>query len=276
MSYVDVVERIEVPKPKMHYTAPSWATVAGLPVAYRREGSGEPVVFLHGGGFTRMWLPFYAAMAQEVDFIAPEHPGMGETPPPPWLKSFDDLTLHYDDFLNTLGLERVHLIGYSMGGWAASEFASFYPKRLKSLTLITPIGLRLEDNPGVDLFQLSPAELIDRLFNDKKVQAAYAPDPDDFDEMIHMYSEMSTMATLIWAPRYNLALERRLQRVTCPNLVVRAEDDRLIPNEMAEKFARVLPNAKLVTIPETGHELCLERPEPLARAILDFIHGAAR
>jgi len=80
----------------------------------------------------------------------------------------------------------------------------------------------------------------------------------------------------MWAPRYNLALERRLQRLSCPTLVVRAEDDHLIPNEMAEKYASTLPNCRLVMIPETGHEPCLERPAELVGEISKFIAEASK
>ena len=271
MSYIDVSEKVTVPKPDRYYTPPEFIEVQGIPVAYRRAGKGEPVLFIHGAGYTRRWIPLYQALAQHVDFIAPEIPGFGETPAPKWFRHFDDLTILLDEFLSRLGLDRVHLIGYSMGGWAAAEFAAFYPRRLKSLSLLTPIGLRLPDNPGVDMFQLSVPELMDRLFNDKVVQQEFTPDPANFDEGIHLYSEFAAAARLVWAPRYNLALERRLQRLTCPTLVVRAEDDRLVPNEMAEKYAEILPNCRLEKIPETGHELCLERPIPLATVLNRFI-----
>ncbi|MEH6543878.1 MAG: alpha/beta hydrolase [Porticoccaceae bacterium] len=276
MSYIDAVEKVEVPRPPKHYTEPSFAEVLGVPIAYRRQGNGEAVVFLHGAGFTRRWVPMYEMLAQKFDFIAPESPGFGETPMPPWFRDFSDLSILYDQLFEQLGLDQIHLIGYSMGGWAAAEFASYYPRRLKSLSLVVPIGLRLEDNPGVDLFQLSPQQLMDRLFNDKKVMAEFMEGMDDFDEGIHLYSEMSAAARLIWAPRYNLALERRLQRLTCPTLVVRAEDDHLVPNQMAEKFATTLPNNRLAMIPETGHELCLERPAELARELADFIKEASK
>jgi pimeloyl-ACP methyl ester carboxylesterase len=233
-------------------------------------------VFLHGAGFTRRWLPMYDMLAQRCDFIAPESPGFGETPMPAWFRDFSDLSILYDQLFEQLGLDRIHLVGYSMGGWAASEFAAYYPRRLKSLTLIVPVGLRLPDNPGVDMFQLPPADLLDRLFNDKQVMAEFIEGMGDFDEGIHLYSEFSAAARLMWAPRYNLALERRLQRLTCPTLVVRAEDDRLVPNEMAEKYAAILPNNRLVMIPGTGHEPCLERPAELVHEIATFIAEAAQ
>lgn len=271
MSYVDVAEKIDVPKPPTYYTEPEFETVLGLPVAYRRKGQGEATVLLHGAGFTRMWIPFYEMMAEKLDFIAPESPGFGETPLPDWVRGFNDLTILYDQLFEQLGLERIHLIGFSMGGWAAAEFASFYPRRLKSLTLITPVGLRLPDDPGVDIFQLGPAELMDRLFKDKEVMQQWLPDPDNFDEGIHMYAEFSAAARLMWAPRYNLALEQRLARLGCPALVVGGEEDRLVPNAMSDRYAEVLPDARLVRLPGTGHEPLLERPRELADTLCEFI-----
>jgi pimeloyl-ACP methyl ester carboxylesterase len=276
MSYIDAVDRVDVPKPPRYYSTPAFETVCGVPMAYRRKGTGETVVLLHGAGFTRMWIPLYEMLSAGCDFIAPEQPGFGETPLPKWLRSFDDLTILYDQFLDQLGLDRIHLVGFSMGGWAAAEFAAFYPRRLKSLTLITPVGLRLLDEPGVDIFQLAPAELMDRLFEDKAVMREYLPDPDDFDEGIHLYSEFSAAARLMWAPRYNLALERRLQRLRCPTLVVGGENDRLVPNAMATRYAEVMPDSRLVRLPGTGHEPCLERPRELADTLLGFFAEATR
>ncbi len=276
MSYVDVVEKTEVPKPSKYYTTPQFETVMGLPIAYRREGAGEATVLFHGAGFTRMWIPLYTMLAEKLDFIAPEAPGFGETPLPQWLRNFDDLTILYDQLFEQLGLERIHLIGFSMGGWAAAEFASFYPRRLKSLALITPVGLRLEDDPGVDIFQLSPPDLMDRLFKDKAVMAEWLPDAENFDEGIHMYAEFSAAARLMWAPRYNLALERRLQRLACPSLVIGGDEDRLVPNAMSDKFAAVLPNSRLTRIAGTGHEPCLERPRETADALVSFIEEASK
>src|SRR5689334_2075815 len=106
-----------------HYTEPDVVDVRGLGVAYRRKGSGPATVFLHGAGATRMWLPFYEQMAESVDFVAPEHPGFGDTPAADTIEGFDDLVLHYRDVLNALDLERVHLIGFSLGGWIGANLA---------------------------------------------------------------------------------------------------------------------------------------------------------
>ena len=120
MSYVDIVEKVSVPKPDRFYTPPQFAEIQGIPIAYRRAGNGEPVLFIHGAGYTRRWLPLYQMLSEHCDFIAPEIPGFGETPAPKWFRNFDDLSILLDEFLNRLGVDRVHLIGYSMGGWAAA------------------------------------------------------------------------------------------------------------------------------------------------------------
>lgn len=264
-------EAREVPQPANYYTPPDYVDVNGLQTAYRRKGEGEAVLFLHGAGSTRMWLPMYERFSESVDFIAPEHPGFGATDRPDWLENFNDLVIHYDQLLSDLGVERLHIVGWSLGGWIASEFASYYPRRLQSLTLIVPIGLRLADDPGVDIFKLVPEELVDLLFNDKSALASVAPDPDNFEEICQAHYEASTFAKLIWSPRYNLALEHRLQRLSCPSLIVKAENDRLVPNAMADRFTEVIPNSSVVTIPETGHALCIERPNETADAIVKFI-----
>lgn len=265
----------QVPKPKKYYVEPDRVEISGLQTAYRRKGAGEPVLFLHGYNYTRMWLPLYESLSQSVDLIAPEHPGFGETPSPAWLRNFDDMVLHYDEFLERLGLGQVHIVGYDVGGWLAAEIASFYPRRIKSLTLITPMGLRLPDQPIKDIFKFPADEVLNLEFNDKSVMDDVVQDPNNFEEAVFRYGEMSTFGTLVWAPRYSLPLERRLQRLTCPSLVIQAEDDRIIPNQMADSYADVLPNSSLTQIPGTGHAICIERPDEVADVIAKFVTGGS-
>src|SRR5437899_1249625 len=104
---------------------------------------------------TRRWLPLYEALSRYGDVVVPEHPGFGETPLPDWLDGFDDLVLHYAELADLLELGRFHLVGYSFGGWIAAELAAFYPERLRSLTLIAPLGLRVQGHTPADLFRMS-------------------------------------------------------------------------------------------------------------------------
>jgi pimeloyl-ACP methyl ester carboxylesterase len=264
-----------VPRPRHFYTEPQWIDVGGLRVAYRRRGAGPPTLYLHGAGLTRMWLPLYEQLAKSVDLIAPEHPGYGETEMPEWLDGFDDLVIHYDALLDTLELERVHLVGYSLGGWIAAELAVFHPRRFDSLTLVTPIGLRIPGKPLGDVFAMDPERLFMTMFNDPANAAQVLPDIESLDEIEHQFGEAATLARLAWNPRFDPKLERRLARVTCPTLVVRAEHDRMVPDEMAERYAELIADARIETVPGTGHALIVEQPEKTANVISSFIAGSA-
>jgi pimeloyl-ACP methyl ester carboxylesterase len=265
-----------VPRPRHFYTEPDWIEVEGLRVAYRRQGEGPPTLYLHGAGLTRMWLPLYERLSESLDLIAPEHPGYGETAMPEWLDGLDDLVIHYDALLDALELERVHLVGYSFGGWIAAELAVFYPRRFDSLTLITPIGLRVPGKPLADIFAMDPETLFATFFNDPANALQVAPDLESLDEIEHQFGEAATLARLTWNPRFDPKLERRLERVSCPTLVVRAEHDRMVPDEMAELYAEAIEGARIEAVPGTGHALIVEQPEKTADVVSAFIQENAR
>lgn len=259
-----------------HFTEPEHREVGGVRVAYRRAGTGAPTVFLHGAGSTRMWLPFYDRMSESVDFLAPEHPGFGDTEAPDWMEGMDDIVLHYRDLLDAFALDRVHLVGFSLGGWIAAELAVFYPDRLKSLTLIAPAGLRVPGSPAADLFRMPPEQIGRLLYNDRvEEHAEFLPDPHDPDAAVQGYTEMTMYARLAWNPRYDRKLDHRLARVPVPALVVAAQDDRIIPRAHHERWARLLPDARLETVTgdrgPTGHALIIQEPDRAADLISGFI-----
>jgi pimeloyl-ACP methyl ester carboxylesterase len=259
-----------------HYTEPETIDVGGLEVAYRRKGTGPATLFLHGAGATRMWLPFYERLSETVDLLAPEHPGFGDTPLPDWVEGFDDLVLHYRDLLDAFDLDRVHLIGFSLGGWIAANLAIFYPHRLKSLTLITPAGLRIPEAPMTDFMRMPPEQIPDVLTNGRTEDYLdYLPDPHDLDAAIRGYSEASTFARLAWNPRYDYRLDRRAPRIALPALVIEPDEDRLLPNAHPRRWAELLPNARLAKVSgernPTGHWLIIQEPDRAAETIRSFI-----
>ena len=205
---------------------PTMLDVAGTPVAVRRKGSGRPLLFLHGAGFTGQWLRFHEALAQGADVIAPEHVGFGGSPLQDWLDGFDDLVLHYDDLRATLGLdEPFDLVGYSLGGWIAAAYATFYPEKLRSLTLITPAGFPLEGDSVVDLFHMYPEELFGTIFNDMANVGEVAPDPEDIDAAVKGYEEASTTARLVWERRDDPKMPRRVLTVRGAGYVFARKQD---------------------------------------------------
>src|SRR5215470_10542621 len=101
----------------------SMVTVRGCNVGLMRGGAGQPLVILHGASGAGTWLPFMRSLADSYDVIVPEHPGFGVSDTPDWLDTIHDLAYFYLDFLAALDLDRVHLVGVSLGGWIAAEIA---------------------------------------------------------------------------------------------------------------------------------------------------------
>src|SRR3954451_6993750 len=252
---------------------PRMIEVADTPTAVRRRGSGRPLLFLHGANFTGKWLPFHEELAKGADLIAPDHIGFGATPFQEWLEGFDDLVLHYEELREEQGLEAFDLVGYALGGWIAAEYATFYPERVRRLVLITPSGLRLVSRPSHDLMVMNAADHFDVLFNDQANAGQVRPDLDNVDEVVHLYGEARTVARLAWNPRYSPKLQRRLRRIASPTLIVGAEHDRVIPNEMCELYASSIAGARVERVAGTGHALVVEQPAKVARLVLDFLGG---
>jgi pimeloyl-ACP methyl ester carboxylesterase len=123
---------------------------------------------------------------------------------------------------------------------------------------------------------MPPEDFFDLIFNDKANMPEFLPDVTSIDEIVHQFGEATTLARLAWNPQYDLKLERRLRRVTCPSLVVHAEHDRLIPDEMADRYGELLPNARNETVGGTGHALVYEQPDKTADVIAKFILETAK
>lgn len=250
----------------------------GVDVAYRRQGAGEPVVYLHGIGMTRRWLPLYEQLSRVSDLVVPEHPGFGDTPLPDWLEGFDDLVLHYAEFADLLDLGPFHLVGHSFGGWIAAEFAAFYPERLRSLTLITPLGLRVPGHTPTDIFRMGHQRLADLHFNDRAgAYAEYLSHGEGVETLFQSYAELTAFAKVAWNPRYDHKLDRRLGRVRSPALVLAAQDDRILPRAHIDRYAELLSGAVVATVTgdgePTGHGLVAQEPERVAEHVATMVGG---
>lgn len=241
-----------------------------------RGGKGQPLVILHGAGGGLGWLPFHEMMARRFTVLAPVHPGFGASDDPEWLEGVDDLVLFYLDFLDALGLPRVHLLGTSLGGWIAAELAVSHQDRLKSLILVDAAGIHVPGAEMADLFMMDPPTRAKTVYHNPAVLAevlAVQPTPEMLQvELRHRV----TVAKLAWDPYfYNPKLQRRLGRINVPTLILWGRHDRLIPSAVGQAYERAIPGSRLVLIEEAGHAPLREAPEACARAITEFLRARA-
>jgi pimeloyl-ACP methyl ester carboxylesterase len=249
--------------------------VNGTPTTVLAAGDPDapPIVFLHGAGTFHGWV-FAEPWTERHRVLIPHHPGYGESGDLDGLREVHDLVLHYIELFDQLGLTAdVNLVGFSLGGLIAARFAIEQKHRLRRLVLVAPAGLRV---PGVavdDLFRIPPEELPGRLVHRMETLLPYLPsDPGDVDFTVDRYREIRTTAIMLWEQPYDRVLPRWLGRVDVPTLVVWGAEDRLLPVDLADGWAALLPRSTVARFPDAGH-LVLDESADASATVARFCDG---
>jgi len=248
--------------------------VGGAKIQMLKGGSGEPLVLLHGAGGNSGWLNYVQALSEKFTVYLPSHPGYGKSDRPEWLETMADLASFYTWFLEEQGLEGTRAIGFSMGGWLASEIAANCRHAFSKLMLVDAAGIQPKQGEIADIFIISPAQVTELLFHDPKQAPEYEsiyggePTPEQTD-IAERNREMSVR--ICWKPyMYDLRLPGLLSRVSMPTRIVWGANDRLIPLECGQMFNKAIPGSDLVVINDCGHVPQLEKTEEFVKTALEF------
>ena len=251
-----------------------WTTlVPGKPrIAVASAGRGPLVLFLHGIGGNRNHWQHQLAFFSQNGFTAAawDARGYGDSDDYEGALQFEDFTSDLSRVLDHLGEQEANLVGLSMGGRIARNFALAQPGRVRTLTLANT-------SPGFDA--LSPEEVLKfveerehrsaesaaRLLGSRARPGAHAALLASF----HALRNDSYRKTL----EASVAQDRAapLEKLAVPTLVITGDEDRVYPPELAERMARRIPGAKLVVIADCGHLSNLEQPERFNDVLLDFL-----
>jgi pimeloyl-ACP methyl ester carboxylesterase len=263
----------EVTTPAAHRAMPHSETmleVRGTRIRVLRGGEGPPLIFLHGASGHVGWLPFLERLSANFDVLAPEHPGFGRSDDPAWLDRPSDLAYFYLNLIDTLRLDRVHLMGTSLGGWIAAELAVRNTTRLASLTLVCAVGITADGVPMDDMFRMSAEENARRFYFDpervrRRLEMLAAADPR------MLVRNRSTVVRLAYPSFENPDLAKWLHRVDVPTLLVWGENDGLVPPRFGAAYRDRIPGATLVVIPQAGHAPFEEQPDAFLATFDDFL-----
>ena len=250
--------------------------VRGTPVQMLVAGHGPDLVFLHGAGAGGRWLEFQSRLATRFSVRAPSHPGHAGSPAAEWIEHISDLAFHYLDLLDELGLDRVHLVGASFGGWIAAELAVMASHRLASLVLIDPVGIKVDGWIYPFLFGMDIPEIVATVFHDPMAALALAPPDQSVETLALQYRQGAALARVSWNPYlYDPLLRRRLGRIAAPTLLVWGAHDRLAAlSPCSETWVKAIPGASLRVFSGSGHVPHLEEPAAVAEAVIEFCAGA--
>jgi pimeloyl-ACP methyl ester carboxylesterase len=249
------------------------ATVLDQHIHYVEAGRGPPVILLHGLGATKeTWLPSVGALAAGYHVYALDQIGFGRSDKPHLdykIATFVDF-LH--GFLVAQNLGKVTLVGNSLGGWIALEFAIQHPDLVDRLVLVDAAGLTFLHPAPVDLNPASLAAtraLMEALFYDKKrvtepiVRQVFADHLRNNDG----YTIQRTFAGFA-SPQFE---DARLGSIRAPTLIVWGREDELIPLASGEKLRDGIAGAQLVVLDHCGHIPQVEKPAEFTRAVLEFL-----
>ena len=237
--------------------------VNGLEIATYSAGSGPPLVFLHGAG-TFTGFDALRPLAATRRLVIPYHPGYGESGDDPTLDSMGDYVRFYMDLFDAMGFASLDLMGFSLGGWMAAEFAILQPARVRRLVLVAPAGLVVPENPAPELGAITPPELPGYLAHDPAVALRSFPKGPDPAFAALIGREMAATGRLL-APNAqgNPKLARWAHRIASPTLLLWGAQDRMRPAAQARSWMRLLPAATLEIVAGAGHLVLDERPESL-------------
>lgn len=264
----------------------------GLLLHVTDNGAGPPLVLLHGfTGSTETWSPLVPRLADEHRVLAIDLPGHGRSSAPsdPGRYALERFADDLVRVLDHLSIDRVALLGYSMGGRAGLRFALAHGDRLAALILEST-------SPGIPDPQLRQ----ERINADQML--ADAIETDGMEAFVKRWESLplwESQKKLQGGVRQKLRTQRlantaiglanslrgagagvdtsvldRLQEIQVPVLVVAGDlDSRYV--ELGHTMVRSIPNASMVVVPEAGHSVHLEKPEALTEAAVSFLRGLA-
>ena len=245
----------------------------GLDVGYDVVGAGPPLVALHGA--TSLGREDYAAQlpAMQKAFLVhlPDARGHGRTRWDPadgfeyrWL--VDDLVA----FVDALGLESFHLVGFSMGALTALQFGALWPERLRTLVVVG-ITTQREPRASVGRRLMDPATILAR---DPTFSATLARRHDAGQGPGAWQRLLPAIAADIAVQP--LLTPAQLHAIDCPALVACGDRDPFVPPEHAAGLARQLPHGSLFIAPDCGHEVMSRKPGLFNEAIAGFYRSTEK
>ena len=268
--------------------------IHGHRVSYLAEGEGSPVVLIHGvTGSCDQWSPVLDLLSERHSVVAPDLLGHGESAKPRGDYSLGAYASGIRDLVVGLGHERVTVVGHSLGGGIAMQFAYQFPERCERLVLVSSGGLGQEVHPILRAATLPGSELVLPFIAGNRVHAVGSAVAGllekvglhagpDIAEMVRGYGSLRdgdtrrafvhTLRSVIdpMGQRVN-ATDRLYLAADMPALIVWGRRDPVIPVSHAGIAERGMPGSRLEIFEGSGHFPQLDDPLRFARLLTDFI-----
>ncbi|WP_199192401.1 alpha/beta fold hydrolase [Chlorogloea sp. CCALA 695] len=228
-------------------------------------------MFLHGWGISTE--PYYETLkllAQQHPVFAPDLPGFARSSHPKLIRDYDSYAKILLSFLDTLNLQKVHLVGHSLGGGIAITLSAQAPERVKSLILVDSTGI-----PSVSIPEAIPRRAVEMTtqFFLPKLKLKLIDIPQAFAHNL-LFNTGNVIQALLLSLQVDI--KHLLPKIEAPCLLLWSKEDLTTPLTAAQEMTAKISNSKLVTVEEGCHEWGLWYPEKFTSILLDFIHQIER
>lgn len=267
-------------------------------VAGPRLGTAPVLWLIHGiGDSSRTWEPVLPLLAEGCTVVAPDLLGHGASDKPRADYSIGGFANGMRDLQVVLGVERATIVGHSLGGGVAMQFAYQFPERVDRMVLVSSGGLGAEVNPLLRALALPGAShaiavsAIPRLRQTvvglgRRLARMGVLDRNDVEDVAIIWEGLRDEATRkAFLRTLRAVIDVKGQAVTShdrlylaghvPILLVWGDRDPIVPVAHAGLAAEALPHAKLTIVPRSGHMPHRSAPESFASAVLGFVAGTA-
>jgi pimeloyl-ACP methyl ester carboxylesterase len=266
----------------------------GHRVSYRTAGSGPVVILIHGvAGTSEQWANVAPVLAERFTVVAPDLLGHGQSAKPQGDYSLGAYAVSLRDLLIVLGHRRASVVGHSLGGGVAMQFAYEYPVFAERLVVVSSGGLGHEVHPLLRAATLPGAELVlPLLVHERVIGAGEAVGQvlariglragPDIAEMARGYASLgdaeartaflhTVRAVIDYSGQRVSAADRLYLSSMVPTLIVWGRRDPLIPVAHSEFAHQSMPGSRLEIFEEAGHFPHLDEPVRFAAVLRDFL-----
>ena len=255
--------------------------VNGIHINYQEEGVGFPLVLIHGlSDDSTLWAPLIPEFSKHFRTIALDVRGHGYSSKPDAPYSIKLLTEDLFEFLGKLKVSQTHLLGLSMGGAIAQQFALDHMERVHSLILLSTfhyVSIDLDDT-----FQDLRNCLIEDGFSsffDKAVRLVVTPkfvsaNVDAIAEIRIRSIQTNCPTAIIHAldACRDFNIRNRISQISLPTLIISGEEDVFTPPQLSEEIHKLIKGSKWKVMSDVGHNLIIpEKTQELAQIVREFL-----
>ncbi len=243
---------------------------------YEKYGAGLPVVCIHGYPLDHsIWKPLVPYLETKTQIILPDLRGHGKSPAPAGPYTMQSMAVDILNLIDTLGFSRVLLVGQSMGGYVALQFAYSFPERL--LGLVLAASHPYPDDPEkkkvrYDTVRKVQQEGVEKTLIEFPLRLSSVPEIQEYTRKIINSTSAAGVVGSLQAMAERSDRSDILSNAEYTTAIILGQKDSFVPQTQVEQMQTQFPGVKLSVLEDAGHMLMMEKPQTVGQLIVEVVN----